>query len=107
MPTPGIAANAYAQLARITEGMPSLAKTIGDGVGHEGADFAHLLKEAVEGINAAGRKADAQAQTMATGKANVVDVVTAVAEAETAVDAMVAVRDNILQSYQEVMRMTI
>jgi flagellar hook-basal body complex protein FliE len=37
----------------------------------------------------------------------VVDVVTAVAEAETAVSALVAVRDSVIQSYQEVMRMTI
>jgi hypothetical protein len=32
---------------------------------------------------------------------------TAVAEAETAVSALVAVRDSVIQSYQEVMRMTI
>jgi flagellar hook-basal body complex protein FliE len=44
---------------------------------------------------------------MASGKANVVDVVTAVAEAETAVSALVAVRDNVIQSYQEIMRMGI
>jgi flagellar hook-basal body complex protein FliE len=107
MPTPAIAANAYAQLARITDGVPSLAKTIGGGTADHGPDFAALLKEAVAGINAAGHKSDAQVQAVAAGKANVVDVVTAVAEAETAVDALVAVRDSIIQSYQEVMRMTI
>lgn len=107
MPTPGIAANAYAQLARITDGASSLAKTVGDGGGQQGPNFGELLKQAVDGINAAGRKADLQAQSVATGKANIIDVVTAVAEAETAVDALVAVRDNIIQSYQEVMRMTI
>jgi flagellar hook-basal body complex protein FliE len=106
MPTPGIAANAYAQIARIAEGTPGLAKTIG-GVEPHGQDFAGLLKEALDGVHAAGRRADAQAQAAATGKANVVDVVTAVAEAETAVTALVAVRDNIIQSYQEVMRMAI
>jgi flagellar hook-basal body complex protein FliE len=107
MPTPGIAANTYAQLARITDGTTSLAKTIGDGAAKEGPNFADVLKDAVAGINAAGRKADTQAHNVAVGKANVIDVVTAVAEAETAVDALVAVRDNIIQSYQEVMRMTI
>jgi len=44
---------------------------------------------------------------VANGKANVIDVVTAVAEAETAISALVAVRDNVIQSYQEIMRMTI
>lgn len=107
MPTPGIAANAYAQLARITNGTPSVAKVIADPSTDKGPDFAAMLKEAVDGVNAAGRRSDAQVQAVASGKANIVDVVTAVAEAETAVDALVAVRDSIIQSYQEVMRMTI
>jgi len=107
MPTPGIAANAYAQLSRITDAAAGLAKTVGDGPDQHGPNFGALLKEVIDGVGAAGRKSDAQAQAMVAGKANVVDVVTAVAEAETAVDAVVAVRDNIIQSYQEVMRMTI
>jgi flagellar hook-basal body complex protein FliE len=44
---------------------------------------------------------------MAAGKANVVDVVTAVAETEVAVGALVAVRDKVIQSYEEIMRMPI
>jgi len=107
MPTPGIAANAYAQLARITDHAAGIAKTVGDDAGGHGPNFGALLKEAIDGVGAASRKSDVQAQALATGKANVVDVVTAVAEAETAVTAMVAVRDNVIQSYQEIMRMTI
>ena len=107
MSTPGIAANAYAQLARITDQTGGLAKTIGDDANGRGPNFGALLKEAIDGVGAASRKSDVQAQALATGKANVVDVVTAVAEAETAVTAMVAVRDNVIQSYQEIMRMTI
>ena len=38
-------------------------------------------------VTTAGRKSDAQAQAVAVGKANMVDVVTAVAESETAVQA--------------------
>ena len=107
MTTPGIAANAYAQLARITEGAGSLAKTVGDGAEGNGPDFAAVLKQALGDVAAAGRKSDAEVGALATGRANVVDVVTAVAEAETAVSALVAVRDSVIQSYQEVMRMTI
>lgn len=107
MPTPGIAANAYAQLARIADQGGGLAKTIGDDAGHGGPSFGALLKEAIDGVGAAGRRSDVQAQAVASGKANVVDVVTAVAEAETAVGTLVAVRDNVIQSYQEIMRMTI
>ncbi len=107
MPTPGLAANAYAQLARITDPGAGLSRTVGDGASGHGPNFGDLLKEAIGGISAAGRKSDVQAQALVTGKANVVDVVTAVAEAETAVGALVAVRDNVIQSYQEIMRMTI
>jgi flagellar hook-basal body complex protein FliE len=107
MPTPGIAANAYAQLARITDSVGSISKTVGDGADPKGPNFGALLKDAIDGVGAAGHKSDVQAQALVTGKANVVDVVTAVAEAETAISALVAVRDNAIQSYQEVMRMTI
>ena len=107
MPTPGIAANAYAQLARITEQAGGLAKTIGDGPAAGGPNFGALLKDAMDGVAAAGRKSDTQVHAVAAGKANVIDVATAVAEAETAITALVAVRDNVIQSYQGIMRMTI
>jgi flagellar hook-basal body complex protein FliE len=108
MPTPGIAANAYAQLSRIADQAGGgLAKTIGNDPGGGGPDFSALLKEAIDGVAAAGHKSDMQTRAVANGRANVVDVVTAVAEAETAVSALVAVRDNVIASYQEIMRMTI
>ena len=43
----------------------------------------------------------------ASGKANVVDVVTAVAESETALQTLVAVRDRVISAYEEIMRMQI
>ena len=44
---------------------------------------------------------------MASGNGNVVDVVTAVAETEVAVETMVAVRDRMISAYEEIMRMPI
>ena len=55
----------------------------------------------------AGRHSDAQSQGMAAGKANLVDVVTAVAETEVTVNALVSVRDKVIQAYEEIMRMPI
>jgi flagellar hook-basal body complex protein FliE len=107
MPTPALAANAYASLARVTAGTGGLASTAGDSMAGSGPDFAAVLKQAMDGVTAAGRKSDAAVWAVAAGRANLIDVVTAVAEAETAVSALVAVRDNVIQSYQEVMRMTI
>jgi flagellar hook-basal body complex protein FliE len=55
----------------------------------------------------AGHKTDAQAQALAIGKANIVDVVTAVAETEVAIETMVSVRDRMIAAYEEIMRMPI
>jgi flagellar hook-basal body complex protein FliE len=55
----------------------------------------------------AGKKSDAQTVAMASGKANVMDVVTAVAETDVAVSTLVSVRDKVIQSYEDIMKMTI
>ncbi|ARQ03045.1 flagellar hook-basal body complex protein FliE [Pseudorhodoplanes sinuspersici] len=72
-----------------------------------GQNFGSLLKDAMGQVNQAARTGDAQSHAMVTGKANVVDVVTAVAESEVAVDALVAVRDRVVAAYEEIMRMPI
>ena len=66
-----------------------------------------MLKDAVGSVVQAGRASDAQSQAMVTGKANIVDVVTAVAETETAVQALVSVRDKMINAYEEIIRMQI
>ncbi len=107
MATPIAAANAYASLARISD--PSaLAKGVGGSVGSTGGqNFSSLLKDVVASVGESSKKADMQAQALASGKSNVVDVVTAVAETEVAIDAIVAVRDRVIQAYEEIMRMPI
>ena len=55
----------------------------------------------------AGRKAETQTQAVAAGKANIVDVVTAVSETEVAVEALVSVRDRVIAAYEEIMKMPI
>jgi flagellar hook-basal body complex protein FliE len=54
-----------------------------------------------------GKASDAQQRAMVAGKANIVDVVTAVSETEVAVEALVSVRDRMIQAYEEIMRMPI
>ena len=48
-----------------------------------------------------------QTQAAAAGKANMVDVVTAVAETEVAIDTLVSVRDKVIAAYEEIMKMPI
>src|SRR5712692_1490526 len=107
MPTPIAAAGAYAKLARLADPGAALSKTVDDGAG--GPSFGALVKEALGAAVEAGRKSDTQAQAMAmaAGKTNMVDLVTAVAESETAITTLVSVRDRVIQAYQQIMQMPI
>jgi len=104
MQSAATAAKAYASLASL--GNPS-ASPLGGAKDAASQSFGSLLKDTMGQVNQAARTGDAQTQAMVTGKANVVDVVTAVAESEVAVDALVAVRDRVIASYEEIMRMPI
>jgi len=104
MTTPSAAANAYASLARIADASGGLGKAVGE---TNGPSFGALLKDAVGSVLEAGKASDAQQRAMVAGKANIVDVVTAVSETEVAVEALVAVRDKMIQAYEEIMRMPI
>ena len=104
MATPSIAANAYASLAKLTD--PSgLTKGASEASG--GQSFGAMLKDAVSAINKTTHNSDMQTQAAAAGKANIVDVVTAVAESEVAIDTLVSVRDKVIAAYDEIMKMPI
>ncbi|MEH2561180.1 flagellar hook-basal body complex protein FliE [Bradyrhizobium sp. AZCC 2289] len=103
MATPTVAANAYASLARMMES----GGTEKGGQASGGPSFSALLKDAVGGVLEAGKKSDAQTMAMTSGKANVMDVVTAVAETDVAVSTLVSVRDRVIQSYEDIMKMPI
>jgi flagellar hook-basal body complex protein FliE len=104
MTTPSAAANAYASLARIADPSSGLGKALGEA---QGPSFGALLKDAIGSVLEAGKASDAQQRAMVAGKANIVDVVTAVSETEVAVEALVSVRDRMIQAYEEIMRMPI
>ena len=105
MATPSIAANAYASLAKLTD--PSgLSKGAGE-VSSGGPSFGALVKDAVAALSKTSHNSDMQAQAAAGGKANMIDVVTAVAESEVAIDTLVSVRDKVISAYEEIMKMPI
>ncbi len=105
MQTAAAAAKAYASLAKLGTSGTELTKPLAKGAGDP--SFGAMVKDALAQVGQTARAADNQAQAMAAGKANVVDVVTAVAESEVAVDALVAVRDRVIAAYEEIMRMPI
>src|SRR3954447_3133714 len=103
MASPISAANAYASLAKLT------SPGVGAGKPAEGSgqSFGAMVKDALGSVMDAGRKSDAQTVAMASGRSNVMDVVTAVAETDVAVSTLVSVRDRVIQSYEDIMKMPI
>lgn len=97
----GNASRLIQQAAKPTADLTALAPTAG------GQNFADMLASQVQGVVAAGRSSDAMAMDMVNGKANVVDMVTALSESEMAIESMVTVRDRVISAYEEIMRMPI
>jgi flagellar hook-basal body complex protein FliE len=110
MTTSSFAAGAYAS----TQGMGASAllkkpASVGglDGAGAGLPDFSSLVSKALESTAQSARQADIQTGKVAAGRSDVVDVVTAVAESEAAIETLVAVRDRVIAAYEEIMRMPV
>src|SRR5260370_27991628 len=97
-----VAGNADANLGRILDNG-------GAGKGSEagGPSFSALLKDAVGSVLDAGKKSDVQTVAMASGKANVMDVVTAVADTDVAVSTVVSGRDKGIAAYEDIQKMSV
>jgi flagellar hook-basal body complex protein FliE len=107
MPIPtAAAANAYAALAKMGTDPTNIARGLGTPPSG-GPDFSSILKNVIDSVSQVAQKSDAQAQQVANGKANMVDVVTAVAETETAVQTLVSVRDKVIAAYEDILKMPI
>ena len=101
------AASAYANIARLTAAVARSAAPAPGAAPTQDASFAAVLKEAIGSVTEMGHKTDVQARALVNGKGNMFDVVTAVAETEVAIDAVVAVRDKVIAAYDEIMKMPI
>ncbi len=98
-------ANAVAAYARNS-------KTAGGGAmeprsADPGKSFSDMLGEAAKGAIDAGRQSEQMSALAVAGKAELADVVTAVANAEITLQTVVAIRDRVIQAYQEITRMPI
>jgi flagellar hook-basal body complex protein FliE len=108
MTTSTFAAGAYAAAQGLGGKTAALVKPQGaQALGSGLPDFSSMVKQAVEGVGAAGAKADAQVTQAVAGRADLVNVVTAVAESEAAIETLVAVRDRMIAAYEEIMRMQV
>ncbi|MTH97635.1 flagellar hook-basal body complex protein FliE [Roseibium sp. RKSG952] len=104
MSTPSIASNAYQMVQRLAgQAMPAEPPLEAG----SRPDFGQMVHQAVESVVDKGQAADQKAIGLVEGKADVVDVVTAIAETEVALETMVTVRDRVISAYEEIMRMPI
>ncbi len=93
--TPSGAANAYAKIDR------------GD-TGSDGAtSFGGALQRALESAVETGHVADTQAVQAISGAGNLTEVVTALSRAELTLQTATAIRDRVVQAYQDIMKMPI
>ncbi len=98
MAIPSIAAGSYASTQKLLEAGGNNAQASG---------FGDLVKQSLAAFEGQAKAADQQVSTAVSGKADYVAVATTVAESETAIETLVAVRDKVLAAYDDVMRMTI
>lgn len=100
MTNPLAAANAYASVSNIVGAGPAAPAPKAGG-------FGDMLEQAISGFAQQGKETDAKALEAISGRGDVIDVVTAVAESELALDTLVSVRDKVIAAYEEIMRMPI
>ena len=68
---------------------------------------ARMRRPAVQGVVQTGHAADAAAAKGISGEGNLTDVVMAVSKAQLALQSTTAIRDRVVQAYQDIMKMSI
>ncbi len=69
--------------------------------------FVDMVKAATQSVIDTNRYSEEISKQALMGKAEIADVVTAVAHAETTLQTIVTVRDKVISAYQEILRMPI
>ena len=93
--TPSAAANAYGRVDN------------GDAGNSASGYFGATLQRALQGAVDDGHAAESKAMDAISGDGNLTDVVTALARAELTLQATTAIRDRVVQAYQDILKMPI
>lgn len=104
MITPLLAARAYAAAQSQATGDLGGASDVS---ASQGPNFGEMLKGVMTDTIHATRVAEQQMVAGAQGKADLVNVVTAISSAETSLQTLISVRDQVISAYQQVMAMQI
>ncbi|MEY4249267.1 MAG: flagellar hook-basal body complex protein FliE [Pseudomonadota bacterium] len=107
MVAPLIAAKAYAAAqSQAGKGLGGMGDDAAAGL-TGGGGFGDLVKNAMNEVMQSSRYAETQMKAQVQGKAELLDVVTAISSAEASLETVMAVRDQVISAYQEIMRMPI
>ena len=95
---------AYASVQKAA-GIGDQGSSLGGAQGVGG--FGDILRATMGDAVQASKHAESQMAAQVAGKAELVDVVTAISAAEASLETVLAVRDQVINAYQEIMRMPI
>ena len=73
----------------------------------DGPDFGQMVTSAMKDVVSSSRTAEKQMAAHTQGKADLVDVVTSISSAQASLETMMAVRDQVISAYQQIMNMPI
>lgn len=108
------AATAYGRALGVSKGVGGIgsgAGSLGGVAGGSGTaasgGFGAMVEQMVADAAGSMRQAESASARQVAGKGDLIDVVTAIGAAETALDTVVAVRDRVVNAYSDIMRMQI
>jgi flagellar hook-basal body complex protein FliE len=93
-------ARAYLEAARAAQAQTGVEA-------NDSVDFAQFVQHALQEAERSVQVAEQQGLAVVAGRGDIVDVVTAIAAAETQLETVLAVRDQVIQAYQDILRMPI
>jgi len=104
MMTAMAAAKAYAAVQKEATGKLDGGLKAG---AEQGPSFSELVKSAVTDAVHASRNAETKMIGQAQGKVELVDAVTAISSAQASLQTVMAVRDQVISAYQQILQMPI
>ncbi|MBO6796824.1 flagellar hook-basal body complex protein FliE [Maricaulis sp.] len=96
---------AYQQTMRAAQDAMSSGSAAASG--SDNVDFTGLVMDSISQAQGTIQGAEQASAASVVGQADLVDVVTAVSAAEVTLETVVAVRDQVVKAYQEILRMPI
>ncbi len=102
------ATSAYGRAIQVASGLQSSTPTGSSAdAGTDASSFGAMVQNMVGETAGALHTAEAQSARQVAGQGDMIDVVTAIGAAETALDTVVAVRDKVVGAYTEIMQMQV